>query len=72
MKRTLILSALALSTLAGAASAASTAQEVTLQRYAPSIEVSALSDAQVNSLLAIAYSGDSEGEKRALIQQFTN
>ncbi|WP_146592306.1 hypothetical protein [Puniceibacterium confluentis] len=72
MKRTLLLSALALSTLVGAASAASTAQEVTLQRYAPSIEVSALSDAQVNSLLAIAYSGNSEGEKRALIQQFAN
>ncbi len=72
MKRTFLISALALSTLAGAASAATTAQEVILERYAPNIDVAVLTEAQVNSLLAIVNSGDSAGEKRALIQHFVN
>lgn len=72
MKRTLLLSALALSTLAGAASAATPAQKLTLEQYAPKINVAELTDAQVSTLLNIASSGDSESEKRTLIQHFVN
>ncbi|KMK66092.1 hypothetical protein [Puniceibacterium sp. IMCC21224] len=70
MKRIIALSALSLAALTGAASAASTvdANQIILSRYAPSIEVSALSNAEVSSLLNIAYSSDSNSEKRALIQ----
>lgn len=73
MKRTLITASLALATLAGAASAAtSTADQVILERYAPNIDTSTLTDAQVNTLLAIVYSGASEGDKRGKIQNFVN
>ncbi|PIL19088.1 hypothetical protein P775_16385 [Puniceibacterium antarcticum] len=72
MKRTLILSALALSTLAGVASAATPADQAILQRYAPNVEVATLTDAQVSNLLNIVASGDSASDKRTLIQNFVN
>ncbi|SNR33722.1 hypothetical protein [Puniceibacterium sediminis] len=68
MKRTILISALALSTLAGAASAATSADTAILDRYAPNIDVSTLTNAQVSTLLNITSSGDSEGVQRALIQ----
>ena len=36
--------------------------------YAPGVDVATLSDAEVNTILSIIHSGDSEGEKRAVIQ----
>ncbi len=39
-----------------------------IQQYAPNVDVSTLSDAQVNSILSVIHSGDSAGEKRAFIQ----
>ncbi|SNR33711.1 hypothetical protein [Puniceibacterium sediminis] len=72
MKRTILFSALALSTLAGAASAATPAETAILDRYAPNIDVAALTDAQVSTLLNITSSSDSEGTQRALIQHFVN
>ena len=41
-----------------------------IQQYAPNADVAALSDAEVNTLLAAIHSGDSEGEKRAFVQAF--
>ncbi len=72
MKRTILFSALALSTLAGAASAATSAEQAILQRYAPSVDVSTLSDVQVATLMNIVSSADSQGDKRAIIQNFVN
>ena len=40
----------------------------TIQQYAPNADVSTLSDAEVNTILSVIHSGDSEGEKRAIIQ----
>ena len=39
-----------------------------IQQYAPNADISALSEADVNILLSVIHSGDSEGEKRAVIQ----
>ena len=39
-----------------------------ISQYAPNADVSALSDAEINTLLSVIHSGDSEGEKRALVQ----
>ena len=36
--------------------------------YAPNVDVSTLSSADVNTILSVIHSGDSEGEKRAVIQ----
>lgn len=76
MKRTIAFTALALSVLTGAASAMtgndSSANQVILERYAPGIEVSALTNTQVATLLNIVYSDDSAGEKRSKIQHFAN
>lgn len=43
-----------------------------ISQYAPNADISALSDAEVNTLLSVIHSGDSEGEKRATIQAFLN
>lgn len=72
MKRTLLLGAVALSTLAGAASASSSANQAILERYAPNIDVSALSDAQVATLMNIVNSSESSSKARALIQNVVN
>ena len=40
----------------------------TINQYAPNADVAALSDAEVNTLLSVIHSSDSEGEKRAIVQ----
>lgn len=73
MKRTFAIAAVALTALTGAASAMTDASsQVILERYAPNVDVSALTDAQINSLLAIVNSGDSASDKRGKIQTFVN
>ena len=62
--KTLIAST-ALVLTAFAASASVTAE---IDTYAPGVDASALSDAQVNSILSVIHSGDTEGEKRAVVQ----
>ena len=62
--KTLIAST-ALVLTAFAASASVTAE---IDTYAPGVDVSTLSDAQVNSILSVIHSGDTEGEKRAVVQ----
>lgn len=37
-------------------------------QYAPNTDVSTLSEADINAILSVIHSGDSEGEKRAVIQ----
>ena len=39
-----------------------------IAQYAPNTDISALSKADVNTILSVIHSGDSEGEKRAVIQ----
>ena len=69
MKRTItmktLITASALVLTAFAASASVTAE---IDTYAPGVDVSTLSDAEINTLLSVIHSGDSEGEKRALVQ----
>ena len=48
--------------------AASASVDAQIDTYAPGVDVSALSDAQVNSILSVIHSGDTEGEKRAVVQ----
>ena len=60
-----LITATALVLTAFAASASVTAE---IDNYAPGVDASTLSDAQINSILSVIHSGDSEGEKRAVIQ----
>ncbi len=39
-----------------------------IQQYAPNADISALTDAEVNTLLSVIHSVESNGEKRALVQ----
>jgi hypothetical protein len=39
-----------------------------IDQYAPNVDVSTLTDAEVNTILSVIHSGDSNSEKRALIQ----
>ena len=39
-----------------------------IEQYAPNADVAALTEAEVNIILSVIHSGDSEGEKRALVQ----
>lgn len=64
MKTLIASAALALT----AVSASAMIDTSAIQQYAPNVDVSALSDAEVNLLLSIVHSGDSAGEKRAIIQ----
>ncbi|ETX28275.1 hypothetical protein [Roseivivax isoporae] len=69
--KTLIASALvATAALAGGASAmtSTSAAEVKIQRYAPDADLSALSDAQIASLLNVVNGGDSRGETESKIE----
>ena len=68
MKTLIASAALALTTLAGAASAMTDASAI--QQYAPNTDVSMLSETDVNVLLSVIHSGDSEGEKRAAVQAY--
>ena len=62
MKR--LLTATALTTaFATAGFAATEAQENAIQSYLPGIDVQALSDTQVDTLLSLAYSGDTRADK---------
>ncbi|WP_299786880.1 hypothetical protein [uncultured Marivita sp.] len=61
-----LLTAAALTLTAFSASAMVDASAI--QQYAPNADISTLSDAEVNTILSIIHSGDSEGEKRATIQ----
>lgn len=64
MKTLIASAALALT----AVSASAMVDTSAIQQYAPNVDVSTLSDAEVNLLLSIVHSGDSAGEKRAIIQ----
>jgi hypothetical protein len=39
-----------------------------IQTYAPNVDVSTLTEAEVNTILSVIHSGDSNSEKRAVIQ----
>ena len=75
MKKIIATSALALATLAGAASAM-TSNDATvadaLRTYAPGVEAATLTDAQAALIVSIAHGGDNEGDKRAVIQSLVN
>ncbi len=43
-----------------------------ISQFAPNVDVSALSEADVNTILSVIHSGDSEGEKRATVQALLN
>ena len=62
--KTLIAST-ALVLTAFAASASVTAE---IGTYAPNVDVQSLSNAELNTILSVIHSDDSEGEKRAVIQ----
>ena len=64
MKTLITAVALALTAFSASAMVDTTA----IQQYAPNADVSTLSDAEVNTILSIIQSGDSESEKRATIQ----
>jgi len=64
MKTLIASTALALT----AVSASAMVDTSAIDQYAPNADVSTLSDAEVNTILSVIHSGDSEGEKRATIQ----
>ena len=64
MKTLIAAAALALT----AVSASAMVDTSAVDQYAPNVDVSALTDAEVNTLLSVIHSGDSAAEKRALIQ----
>ena len=64
MKTLITVAALAFT----AVSASAMVDTAVIQQYAPNADVSTLSDAEVNTILSIIHSGDSESEKRATIQ----
>lgn len=66
MKTLIASTALVLTAFAASASVDTSQIEV----YAPNVDVSTLSDAQINTLLSIIHSGDGEGEKRGAVQAF--
>jgi len=73
MKRIVALTAVALMTTVGAASAMVSPSSVTgseIRSYAPNADVSALSNADIGSLQAIIHGGDSEGEISAQVRAF--
>lgn len=64
MKTLIATTALLLTTVAATASVDTSE----IQTYAPGVDVSTLSDAEINTILSVIHSGDSEGEKRATVQ----
>ncbi|MFP7569481.1 hypothetical protein [Marivita sp. S2033] len=70
MKKLIATTALALTAFAGIASAMPDTSQI--KQYAPNADVSSLTDAQVNILLSVIHSGDSEGEKRRQVQSIVN
>ncbi|MCH2096654.1 MAG: hypothetical protein MK160_16325 [Rhodobacteraceae bacterium] len=69
MTKFFAISALALTAMTGAASAMTDGPAFAdqVKQYAPSVDVSALTAADVNAALTIIHGGDSEGEKRTRI-----
>ncbi len=72
--KTILASALvATATFAGAASAMTNAPAgdlATITHYAPSVDVTRLTDKDVNILLSAIHSSDSESEKRGFISAY--
>ena len=64
MKTLITAAAFALTALSASAMVDTSA----IEQYAPNADVAALTDAEVNIILSVIHSGDSEGEKRALVQ----
>lgn len=64
MKTLITASALVLT--AFAASASVTADQI--NAYAPNVDVQTLTDAEINTVLSVIHSGDSESEKRSKVQ----
>jgi hypothetical protein len=64
MKTLITAAALALT----AFSASAMVDTSMIQQYAPNADISALTDAEVNTLLSVIHSVESNGEKRALVQ----
>ncbi len=73
MNRIILTSAAAVIAFAGAASAMTNATvESQINTYAPSVDVSALTEAQINALKLSLASGDSAAEKRSFIYSIVN
>lgn len=70
MKRFIALTAVSLAALTGAASAATNAGEI--NKYAPNVDVSTLSDLEIAVLNNLIHGSDGAGEKRAKVQAFLN
>ncbi len=68
MKTLIAATALALTAFSASAMVDTSA----ISQYAPNADVSALSEADVNTILSVIHSGDSEGEKRATVQALLN
>ena len=64
MKTLIATTAIAVAAFAGVAQASTSA----IQVYAPNADLSVLSDAEVNTLLSVIHSGDTESEKRNAVQ----
>jgi len=63
MKTLIKASALVLTAFAASASVTSD-----INTYAPNVDVSTLTEAEKNLIISVIHSGNSEGEKRALVQ----
>ncbi|WP_420587807.1 hypothetical protein [Marivita sp.] len=68
MKTLITAAALALTAFSASAMVDTSA----IEQYAPNADISVLTEAEVNTLLSVIHSGDSEGEKRATVQAFLN
>ena len=69
MKRTLAITAVALTALTGAASAmTSDAAIAKIERFAPSVDAQSLTTLEVNALLSVINGGGTDSEKRATVQ----
>ncbi|MCK0152069.1 hypothetical protein MWU54_18665 [Marivita sp. S6314] len=66
MKTLIASTALVLTAFAASASVDTSG----IQTYAPNADISALTDAEINTLLSVIHSGDSESEKRIAVQAF--
>ena len=63
MKTLITASALVLTAFAASASVTSD-----INTYAPNVDVSTLTESEKNLIISVIHSGNSEGEKRALVQ----
>jgi hypothetical protein len=64
MKTLITAAALALTAFSASAMVDTSA----IEQYAPNADISVLTEAEVNTLLSVIHSGDSESEKRATVQ----